>query len=712
MSSTPREIGTLIVVILKARNLVNKRHFGKQDPYCAATLNGDTRRTKAVKRGGQHPEWDEEFRFTIFEDVEDELARTAHGSDTPPPPPPKKASKKKIKGGKTMRLSCYSDEPRDPELIGEALVNLTEVLTRGETDEWFPLLNKDKYSGEVYLELTFWSNEPPPQKKPATKTSVANKQYGGPGSFVPAGESNSSLNGSGGNSRVSLVNGNEGNPLNSLPSAMRSSSQLQLYAPAYEQKRRVSPGPVDRLTNDFGELGVADHHRRDSFPPMQTLKPSASSGFQSLQSHPHHYDPHQSIDGSAFHEGTGSLAGPPSQYRVPPDSYYPTYDAGGSSGIGYRAPTRQGPRYSMPTSSSGFAPIPTPAPPMPTSSFGSTPQYVPESSGFAPAHPSHSIHPTTVAPAPYSQNPPPSTRSRPPSHSFSTPASSFVQNPPQPEQQYPSQHEGMYPFPTESQHPYSPRSAPPPPSHHLNALLPAASAPPVAHSASQPPLHSFAGLTHATPSPSHDYGASAPTPGPPSMLTGTPIPPPLQTVPGSRPLPQPQTAPRQASLTLPPTSSYPQHPPRSPTRASSVNGSGFNGPVSYSNIPPPPAPPARPPSQYGGSTQAYGTPPNEMQSMPDAATLQQSYGRPSANPSPIRPALPQPPMQHHQSAQSALFQPIPPPPPPPELPSHMQQHPPPSRQAVPTSSFSLGPLPRPPQYIDHYHGYAPPAPAM
>lgn len=24
--------------------------------------------------------------------------------------------------------------------------------------EWFTLMNKDKYCGEVYLELTFWSN--------------------------------------------------------------------------------------------------------------------------------------------------------------------------------------------------------------------------------------------------------------------------------------------------------------------------------------------------------------------------------------------------------------------------------------------------------------------------------------------------------------------------------------------------------------------------
>jgi hypothetical protein len=74
-----------------------------------------------------------------------------------------------------MKIQCFADDPREPDLIGETMVDLTEVLTKGETDgkcltdnflslltclrtEWFTLMNKDKYCGEVYLELTFWSN--------------------------------------------------------------------------------------------------------------------------------------------------------------------------------------------------------------------------------------------------------------------------------------------------------------------------------------------------------------------------------------------------------------------------------------------------------------------------------------------------------------------------------------------------------------------------
>jgi hypothetical protein len=56
--------------------------------------------------------------------------------ETPPALPPKKTdmSKRKIKGGHFLALSCYADDPREPDLIGETKVDLTEVLTKGETD--------------------------------------------------------------------------------------------------------------------------------------------------------------------------------------------------------------------------------------------------------------------------------------------------------------------------------------------------------------------------------------------------------------------------------------------------------------------------------------------------------------------------------------------------------------------------------------------------
>ena len=135
-------------------------------------LNGESRKTRIIRRGGQHPEWDEEIRFTIYEDSD---ALNASDDGSPPPLPPKAGrGPKKIQGGEKMALACFAAD-KEPELIGETMVDLNEVLTKGETDgtilnlsslfarphflsEWFTLLNKDKYCGEVYLELTFWSN--------------------------------------------------------------------------------------------------------------------------------------------------------------------------------------------------------------------------------------------------------------------------------------------------------------------------------------------------------------------------------------------------------------------------------------------------------------------------------------------------------------------------------------------------------------------------
>lgn len=98
-------------------------------------LNGERRRTKAIKRGGQHPEWDEEVRFTLYED--DSASQVPFAEDGAPPPPPPKRSLKdapEIQGGKFMWLACYAEDLKEPEFIGETRVDLTEVLTQGETD--------------------------------------------------------------------------------------------------------------------------------------------------------------------------------------------------------------------------------------------------------------------------------------------------------------------------------------------------------------------------------------------------------------------------------------------------------------------------------------------------------------------------------------------------------------------------------------------------
>lgn len=115
-----------------------------------------------IRSGGQHPEWDEELRFTIHEDLDDVLLRSESQSDslnssvssknvagdmgqlTPSTTlgaltPAQLASKSRKgplgkKGGKSMKVACFADDAKEPELIGEVVVPIDEVLKKGEVD--------------------------------------------------------------------------------------------------------------------------------------------------------------------------------------------------------------------------------------------------------------------------------------------------------------------------------------------------------------------------------------------------------------------------------------------------------------------------------------------------------------------------------------------------------------------------------------------------
>lgn len=103
-----RELGVLVIVVLKARNLLDKHSFYKQDVFAQLTLNGVTKKTGIDVKGGQHPEWDEELRFTI----------------------PAKASD----ATRTLEVSCWSKEPRSDDNVGSGKLDITETLRTGEFD--------------------------------------------------------------------------------------------------------------------------------------------------------------------------------------------------------------------------------------------------------------------------------------------------------------------------------------------------------------------------------------------------------------------------------------------------------------------------------------------------------------------------------------------------------------------------------------------------
>ncbi|WFD35160.1 hypothetical protein MCUN1_002010 [Malassezia cuniculi] len=119
------------------------------NPYASISVGDTTLRTRADRRGGQHPHWDEQLNFEIYDNIQELLLTSVQ--DAPPPLP-----------SKTLHIACFAED-RDTEMIGEGTLSLDTVLRDGEHDTWVPIFNRGRYAGEVYVELTFYSADPPPQ---------------------------------------------------------------------------------------------------------------------------------------------------------------------------------------------------------------------------------------------------------------------------------------------------------------------------------------------------------------------------------------------------------------------------------------------------------------------------------------------------------------------------------------------------------------------
>ncbi|KAI0043241.1 hypothetical protein FA95DRAFT_1524413 [Auriscalpium vulgare] len=137
-------LGTLVVVVLKARNLIDNHTFYKQDPYAKLQLSGASKQTEPDLKGGQHPVWDAELRFPISKDASD-------------------------KKNRILTIQCYSKERKDDQLLGEGQLDIAETLRTGEFDDWIPLQLGSAQRGDIYLEMTFFAAGPAPLARRASK---------------------------------------------------------------------------------------------------------------------------------------------------------------------------------------------------------------------------------------------------------------------------------------------------------------------------------------------------------------------------------------------------------------------------------------------------------------------------------------------------------------------------------------------------------------
>ncbi|RPA97716.1 hypothetical protein L873DRAFT_1741769 [Choiromyces venosus 120613-1] len=142
-------IGTLIVVLDKAKNLPNRKKIGKQDPYAVARLGKEAKRTDADVRGGQTPRWDKELRFPVRNSPD----------------------------YKSLKITVFNDDKKT-DLIGETTLKLDKILVKGggTDDGWRGLKCKEKYAGEILVELTFWDMRP--KETPPTERKRLEQDFG------------------------------------------------------------------------------------------------------------------------------------------------------------------------------------------------------------------------------------------------------------------------------------------------------------------------------------------------------------------------------------------------------------------------------------------------------------------------------------------------------------------------------------------------------
>ncbi|KAL2003259.1 hypothetical protein VTN02DRAFT_4469 [Thermoascus thermophilus] len=207
MSVDGPSIGTLVAVIDRAKNLPNRKTMGKQNPYCAARLGKEAKKTETDMRGGQTPRWDQELRFTVHESPD----------------------------YYQLKVSIFNDDKKT-DLIGETWVDLKNVIIPGggQSDQWHPLQYKGKYAGEVRIEMTYYDTRPEDEAVVERRKEVAEKMQAKTSSSpAPAGSS-------------SLSGPRQPKPLRRRPLPMdpTGSSPVRASAPEHVQPAQAHSSPV------------------------------------------------------------------------------------------------------------------------------------------------------------------------------------------------------------------------------------------------------------------------------------------------------------------------------------------------------------------------------------------------------------------------------------------------------------------------------------
>ncbi|KAJ5917943.1 hypothetical protein N7454_010318 [Penicillium verhagenii] len=157
MSVDGPPIGTLVAIIDRAKNLPNRKTMGKQNPYCAARLGKEAKKTPTDLRGGQTPRWDHELRFTVHQSPD----------------------------YYKLKVSVFNDDKKT-DLIGETWIDLNNLIIPGgsQDDHWHPLQSRGKYSGEVRIEMTYYDTRQQDEAVIEKRKEAADKVQGKPAAVI------------------------------------------------------------------------------------------------------------------------------------------------------------------------------------------------------------------------------------------------------------------------------------------------------------------------------------------------------------------------------------------------------------------------------------------------------------------------------------------------------------------------------------------------
>ncbi|GAA5931294.1 uncharacterized protein JCM15063_001428 [Sporobolomyces koalae] len=169
------ELGLLILVILKGQHISIERG----DPFVVARLGSETTdqddsensgTTRTDPQGGQHPFWDEEFRFRVYDDQEADQMLTL-----------------------TLMSRGTRGATQDESIASASVV--ADGKSWQEFDEWIEFRTPEgKYAGEAYVEMTFYPANVPVGPKLAELQRHPSKLL--PASLLPVQGRNSRNNSS------------------------------------------------------------------------------------------------------------------------------------------------------------------------------------------------------------------------------------------------------------------------------------------------------------------------------------------------------------------------------------------------------------------------------------------------------------------------------------------------------------------------------------